>query len=247
MRGPRPLLNRRKNPGGPMRLRKVLLACAAAGVAVAATAVFLTRDAWKRRLFPAPTAPAGAGEKAGGAKETVEVSPQAQATLRLDVRPLKLTTAWRSLELPGQVIELPGRSDLIVTSPVAGVVRRVLHSPWQTVRPGETLFSLGLVSEFLQNSQTALFKAQRDLELLQKQGTNVAAAEREGGLPGARLLEVERQERSLLAAIQGHRFELAARGLRPAEIDRAAKGQFISDIDIPTPEQPGAAGFLEVQ
>jgi biotin carboxyl carrier protein len=223
-----------------MRLRSVLLVSLSASTLAAAA--FFTRTTWRPWLSrQSPTPPPA--EKAEQGKDFLAVSPQAQASLGLDVRPLKLTTAWRTLELPGEVVELPGHSDRIITSPVAGVVRRVYHAPWQTLRPGEKLFSLGLVSEFLQNSQTALFKAQRDLEIIQKLKANLVSSEREGGVPAARLLEAERQERSLLAAIQAHRFELAARGLRPAEIDGVTKGKFLSEVAINAPRKPADAAY----
>ncbi|MBI1915313.1 MAG: MchE protein [Planctomycetes bacterium] len=225
-----------------MRLWNAVIACAALAVSSAAVAVVvLTYDHWKH-LLPTPKEQKETPKESDKADDSVPVSPQAQASLGLEVRPLKPTSYWRKLPLPGQVVELPGHSDRIVTSPVAGIVQRVYHAPWETVRPGERLFTLGLVSEFLQASQSGLFKAQRELETVLKQKASLQEADRQGGaVSPAKFLEVELQEGRLEAAIRGHRFELAARGLTPKEIDRAAAGDFVSSLDLFAPREVGHA------
>ena len=223
-----------------MRLWNAMIACAALAVSSAAVAVVvLTYDHWKRWL---PGAPQDKKEPSkehthGKAEESVSVSPQAQESMGLKFGPLKATSYTRKVEFPGQVVELPGHSDRLVTSAVAGVVKRVYHAPWQTVRPGEKLFTLSLVSEFLQSSQNNLFKARSELGTVEKQKKLLQAAEREGAASTARALELKLQEDRLTAAIRGHRFELAARGLSPKQIDQAAAGDFVSTLDIVAPLQ----------
>jgi membrane fusion protein, heavy metal efflux system len=199
--------------------------------ALAATAVLLvvagvlTHDRWRPWLFPA-AAPAK-DEHHHEDEDHVVLSSQAQANLRLDVRPLKKTDYPRTVELPGTVAELPGHSDRVVTAPVAGVVRRIEHAAWQSVKPGERLFTLGVVSEFLQNSQSALFKAMRDLDSVRRQREMAGSA-----LPAARMLELESQEKRLETEIAVRRFELSSRGLTGPDIDRAARGQFVTEVEV---------------
>src|SRR5579884_4045211 len=82
-------------------------------------------------------------------KDRVRITPQARANLRLDVRPVQPQTYWRTIRVPGVVVERRGQSDRGVTAPIAGVVKHVHAVPGDTVRPGTELFVLGLTSEYL--------------------------------------------------------------------------------------------------
>lgn len=222
-----------------MRLRNAVLAVVAVVLASAAVAVVvLTHDTWKAWLpaGPGATAPSGGEGHPHADEDHIEVSAQARASMGLEVARLRLTSHARSIAIPGEVVELPGHSDLVVTAPIAGVVQRVYHAPWQTIRPGERLFTLALQSESIQASQAALFRARRELETVTKQRDMLQASARTGAVSSARLLELELQEGRLEAAIQSHRFELAARGFSPSDVDRAAAGQFVSAIDIRAPD-----------
>src|SRR5262245_2631203 len=111
----------------------VVAAAALGGLAVAAV---LTRERWQPLLAP-PAGPAeGAGqdhdhEHAHG--DRVRLSPEARANLGLLARPLQPQTYWRSLTVPGTVVERPGVSDQGVTAPVAAVVAAIHARPGDTV------------------------------------------------------------------------------------------------------------------
>src|SRR5262245_25920017 len=205
-------------------------ALAAAAVLLVVAGV-LTHDRWRPWLFPA-AAPA-TDEHTHKDEDHVVLSSQAQANLRLDVRPLKKTDYPRTVELAGTVTELPGHSDHVVTAPLAGIVRRIEHAPWQAVKPGERLVTLGVVSELVQNSQAALFKATRELGFVRRQREMAG-----GTLPAARMLELESQEQRLETEIAVRRFELSSRGLTGPDLDRAARGQFVTEVEVHAPATP---------
>jgi hypothetical protein len=52
----------------------------------------------------------------------VRLSKQARDNLSLVSKPLQATTFWRTIELPGVIVNRPGVSDRGVVSPVSGVV-----------------------------------------------------------------------------------------------------------------------------
>jgi biotin carboxyl carrier protein len=189
-----------------MTPRKAILVLALLGLAAGAGAAVLTYDTW-RPWLPALAPPEQAGKEDGHhhhehqAQDQVQLSPQAQANLRLVVKPISLTSHWRSTQVPGQVTEFPGRSDHAVTSPVAGVVKRVAVVPWDTVKPGDELFTLGLTGEVMQSTQAELFKTARDLEINQEERQRLADVSRAGTVPATRLLELEYQQRRLNAAL----------------------------------------------
>jgi membrane fusion protein, heavy metal efflux system len=227
-----------------MRLRNAVVTFTALAFASAVlVAAVLTQDTWKQWLENIRQSAHSGGHKKEEdppkpPEDYLSISPQAHKSMRLRCGRLALTSYWRSLQIPGQVVELPGHSDRIVTSPLAGVIQRVYHAPWHTVKPGDPLFTLGIVSESVQSSQATLFKARRELETVQKQRALLTSSARTGAVPASRMLDLELQERRLDAAIKASRFELEARGFSAGEIDRAERGDFITAIDVRAPEGP---------
>jgi biotin carboxyl carrier protein len=212
----------------------------AALVAVtAALFAYFTRNFWR--------SPA-AGEKAairvdGQASDALSnlsakvlLTDQAIANLMLTAKAAHPQSHWRTIQVPGMVVDRPGQSDRSVTSPVAGVIARVHRLPGETVRPGDVLFTIRLLSESLHETQSDLFKATQDMRLAQANRERLSAAGE--AIPGARLIEVDNQIRRLEVAAESARQELANRGLTRDEIERVAQGKFLTEFEI---RVPGAA------
>jgi multidrug efflux pump subunit AcrA (membrane-fusion protein) len=232
--------------------------------AVVAGAVLLgvgafTANTWRPWVFPTkPEEGKGSDAHAAG-KDQVQLSQQARKNLRLVVQRVQPTTHWRTIAVPGLVAELPGRSDHAVTAPVAGVIRRVAVLPWDTVRPGDELFTLELASESLQNTQAELHKTARNLQINQEQRNRLTEASRSGAVPAATLLDLEYQQRRLLADQDAYSHLLRVRGLSEAQVEEIKKGNFVTRLTIRVPglreedarlvkhETPAAGTLYEVQ
>lgn len=210
----------------PLAIVAVLSGVAAAG--------YFTRDRWLPLLQSAPPA---APVEAAGEVETptgkIIINEQAQQNLRLTAKPLKAETYWRTIPVPGMVVDRPGQSDRGVVAPATGVVARVNHFPGDTVRPGDVLFTLKLLSESLHLTQTDLFKATQDITLAQAQRKRLAASA--GAVPEARMIEVDNQITRLEVAVKAYRQELLNRGFGPDLIDGIAAGRFVNEIAIVVP------------
>jgi multidrug efflux pump subunit AcrA (membrane-fusion protein) len=122
-----------------------------------------------------------------------------------------------------------------VTSPTVGVVTEIHAYPGDTVQPGKPLFTLRPFSEYLQNTQTELFKAHRESELITEQRMRLQGAARNGAISEARLIELDNQARRQAALIQSYQQDLLTRGLSPEQIDAVADGRFVSTIQIAAP------------
>lgn len=216
---------------------------AAALIGGLGAAGYVTRDHWLTlgpddQTVVTDDSPTDAARTAASI-ETVLLSDQAIGNLGLTARPVRPATFWKSIQVPGMVVDRPGRSDRVVISPVAGVVDRVNHFPGDTVRPGDVLFTIRLLSESLHQSQSDLFKTTQDIKLAEAQRERLAAAG--GAIPEARMIEVQSQITRLEVAVKAHRRELANRGLIADQIDAAAEGDFVNQIDIPVPPQSADA------
>ncbi len=210
------------------------------GMAIVAglgTAAFFTRDRWLPWMASrtAPTVAAEEPHTPIQAATVLKLSPQARQNLGLVAKAAKPQTYWRTIQVPGSVIDRPGHSDRGVTSPAVGAVVQIHAFPGDTVKSGDRLFTLRLFSEYLQNTQSELFKATRETLLLKEQRVRLEGPVKTGAIPEVRLIEVDNQLRRQSAATQAYRQDLLTRGLKPEQIDEVTEGNFVSTIEIVAP------------
>lgn len=167
----------------------------------------------------------------------LKLSAQARKNLRLTSRPAIPQTYWRKLQIPGAIVDRPGKSDRGITAPAVGAVVQIHSFPGDTIKAGDPLFTLRLFSEYLQNTQSELFKATRETLLLKEQKVRLEDLAKDGTILGAKLIELDNQMRRLAAAIQAFRQDLLTRGLSPEQIDSISEGQFVSTITVVAPPQ----------
>ena len=189
-------------------------------------------------------------------RTTLELNKRARSNLGLKTKPATPQTFWRTIEIPGEVVDRPGVTDRGITSPLEGVVTQVHAFEGDIVRPGEKLFSLRLVSESLQQAQSGLYKAIRETEIVRKEKDRIAKLIKSGIVPGKRMVELDQQISRQAALIDAHQQDLMARGLSTEQVDQIKQGTFLSTIEIKAPpveESSGntttsaASGFFEVQ
>jgi cobalt-zinc-cadmium efflux system membrane fusion protein len=222
-----------------MTRSSIVLSVAAA--AALAAAAYLTRGLWIDRPAPPSEEPA----PAAGGSDQVELSEPAQKNLRLTAEPLRATTYWKTLAVPGLVIDRPGHSDRGVIAPAAAVVARVHRLPGETVRPGETLFTLRLLSESVQLSQTELFRAAQDIKLAQAERQRLAPF-RGASVSETQMIDVENRIARLETTAKAVRQELLNRGLSLAQLEGVAEGKFVAEIPVVAPAAADHA-TLELQ
>jgi multidrug efflux pump subunit AcrA (membrane-fusion protein) len=215
------------------------------GLMVLGNAAYLTREYWLP-LLPLPRPEASAEEEHDhehGEENKVVLTDQAKANLRLEAAPVKPTTWWRTLSVPATVVERPGDADRTVPAPAAGIVTRVLALPGATVRAGDPLFELKLVSEALQTAQKEYYRASRELELTVRQRARAEEVYRAGGFPESKLLELDFQKDRLAAQVQSGEQELLARGLTPEQVKQIKEGEFFTALTVhaPQPRAPKTA------
>ena len=204
-------------------------------ISVLAAIWFLRAELFDRREASETPTANPSGESAE--KQTVlEISPQARKNLGLVSARATPQAYWRTVTIPGVVADRPGLSDRGVTSPAVGIVTAIHSFPGDTMGPGDALFTLRLFSEYLQNTQTQLFKANQETGIIQEQIDRLSGAVGAGAVSKARMIELQADLTRQRAIIQSSRQDLLTRGLRPEQIDRVQKqGQFVSTIDVSAP------------
>src|SRR5262249_26803583 len=145
---------------------------------------------------------------------------------------LKLQNYWRTIQVPGVIIDHPGLSDRGVPAPVAGIVTRLHTQVGLAVKPGDPLFTIRVNSEYLQNAQAELFKAASEMILNRTQRNRLS----EGDIvPQAKLIDLDQQHSRLEVIARAHRQDLVSRGLTPEQIADVEKGHLLREMQVFAP------------
>jgi multidrug efflux pump subunit AcrA (membrane-fusion protein) len=226
--------------------KSLLLPGAVILLAVLSATAFLTRDEWLATFRTPPSAADVADDVPPVAETSVlKLSAQARRNLQLVSKPAKRQLYWRTIQVPGAVVDRPGYSDRGVTSPATGIVAEVHAFPGDTVRPGDRLLTLRLFSEYLQNTQKQLFTSKKEAQIVQEQLARLRPLSETGGIPQTKVIDLENELRRQNAVIQSHRQDLLTRGLNPQQIDGVADGRFVSTVDVLVPSREAEPESLE--
>jgi biotin carboxyl carrier protein len=215
----------------------------------AGAGAYLTREQWLPFVLPtktaAPASDDGDDNNQTAPQNKIIVTEQAQTNLGITAKKLVPQTYWRTIEVPGAVADRPGHSDRGVLAPATAAVTKVYRVPGDTVRPGEPLFALKLLSESLHQTQTDLFKTVQDTDRARAQKKLLESSA--GAVPEARVIEVDNQISRFDVAARTYREALAARGFTPAQIAGVGKGTFVTDMTVFAPEHDHHETPSEVQ
>jgi len=213
---------------------KICLILALLGVTVFGG--YLWRDSWLPWISPKETFTSAPPNQLPEKPTTkVFVSDQAQKNLGLIAKPLQAGTFWKTISIPGMVVDRPGLSDRGIIAPVTGVVTSINRVPGDTVRPGESLFTLKLLSESLYLTQSDLFKTSEEVKIAEEKFSRVKKLAAIGTESQMTLIEVESQLKRLGVAIKAYRQDLYNRGLSTQQIEGIAQGTFVSEISVGAP------------
>lgn len=217
-----------------MRWRLVLRVLAVLAIFAAAGA-----GAWSQRhRWPKPDPDAHEAHAAGGSGpveiQSVRLSEEAVRGLDLQSAEVRLEDYPRVIEVPGAMIDAPGRARA-VSFPVAGVVAKVHVAPGEAVRPGDPLFTVQLASEFVQNAQTDLARSAKDLVAALARRDQTAKLVAAGTKTRIDLTEDENRVRGLTTQVEGHRRQLALFGLSAEQVRRAEAGDSVTEVVVVVP------------
>ncbi|TWT67556.1 efflux RND transporter periplasmic adaptor subunit [Allorhodopirellula solitaria] len=169
-------------------------------------------------------------------KQTIlEISSQARKNLGLVSKPVRKQDYWRSVLIPGEIADRPGLSDRGITSPAVGVVTEIHAFPGDTLRPGKSLFTLRLFSEYLQSTQTQLYKATQETEIIQAEIERISQLASVGAVSKSRMINLRSDISRQSTLIQSAKQELLTRGLSPDQVAQIESGTFISTVEVVAP------------
>ncbi len=218
-------------------------------------AAYRTKDRWWDIVFPPKTAAKtsdhdhahgdGDGHTGHGHEghdhdhgERVKLSEQAQRNLNIDAENLFPEPYYRKMLIPGVVIDRPGETDRGVTARVAGIVSEIKAKPGDPVKAGDPLFTIQLVSEFVQSTQTELVKASREVKIAEARRDQTANLVKLGTKSKLELAEDEAVVKRFNTQVEAYRRQLQNFGLTSAQVTQAERGEIITEITVTAPTHP---------
>jgi cobalt-zinc-cadmium efflux system membrane fusion protein len=176
---------------------------------------------------------------------SLELSEQARKNIGLKLDKVRLQPFTKTINIPGMIIERPGRSTLEVTAPMSGLVTRIYSIEGEAVEPGKKLFDLRLTHEDLVQSQTELLKTAEELDVTAREIKRIENLIREQALPGKQLLERQYEQQKQQAALRALRQSLVLHGLAEAQIDAILEQRrLLRDLTVTVPAATEGGGMI---
>lgn len=199
-------------------------------------------DALLAAVRPTPAAeremPTASGGQ--GAISSLELTPQAMQNLGLTaefLRPIELESYGRTITMPAVVVAKPGRSQIIASSPLNGIVTHVHAVTGEAVMPGDLLFEVRLTYEDLVESQALYLRTISELQVETREILRLEAATQSGAISGKALLERRYAKEKLEAHLRSQREALKMHGLSDKQVDAIGQdGKLLRDLQVVAPE-----------
>ena len=149
----------------------------------------------------------------------VALTEQAYANLELQMGTVPAGDFWKTLLVPGRIVEIPGRSDLSVSAPVTGIVEQVEVLPGQSLVRDVPLFAIRLTDQALIDAQSKLLEAITRQEVARQEIARLSPLMKSGVVSGTRIRDLEYELKQLEAQQSTLLQELRSRGLPKSTIE----------------------------
>jgi cobalt-zinc-cadmium efflux system membrane fusion protein len=198
------------------------------GGAVAALAVPAVRSRLLAKFAEPPVATTAAHDDHAGhdhghaghdEQNSIELTTQAQANIGLKLGKVELTTFEKTISVPGMLRERPGRSTVVITAPLTGIVTQIFPILGEAVRPGQKLFELRLTHEELVQAQSDLLRVAEELDVVEREIARLQKIAADGGIAGRQVLERQYEQQNKQAVLRAQKQALLLHGLSEEQVE----------------------------
>lgn len=157
----------------------------------------------------------------GEDEEFLDLSEQARQSLGIELAKLSRSDYARTLRVPGQVVAIPGVTELEVTAKVSGQVTKIFAFEGQAVRPGNPLFEIRVMHEDAITGQIELLDALAKLEVVNAEIERLdkLEAQSEGTVAGIRVITQKNERGHLQHTIASRHQMLVLLGIPKKDVD----------------------------
>ena len=179
----------------------------------------------------------GNAAKAPTNGNTLTVSAQAEKNINMTTVKVKLDDFQRTVTIPGRVVEQAGHSRVKVSSPMAGIVEKVLTIRGEAVRPGQPLFELRITQEEVIQHQTELLRSVQQLDVVNRELKRLEKVTSSGAIAGKTLLNAQYKAENLKSSINAEEEGLVLLGLTREKVDAiVSKRELVQNIAVTVPK-----------
>ncbi len=175
---------------------------------------------------------------------TLDVSLQGQKNIGLQSIDVAVGDFAQTVTIPGRVVERPGHSRITVSTPLTGIVERILPLEGEAVQPGEPIAVLRLTHQEVIRLQTELLDIIQRREIVAREVARLEKVAASGAVAGKTLLQAQYEEENLRAEIDAKRAGLLLLGLTEEQLTRIFDQRvLVSRLTLLAPlEQTASAG-----
>lgn len=152
--------------------------------------------------------------------EHVALTEQAVANLGLRMGRISKNDYWKSLLVPGKVVEIPGQSSLSISAPVTGVVEQVNLLPGQSIEANTPLFTMRITDESLIDAQSKILALVAQQEVAEQEIARLGPLIASGAVSGTKARELQYEMKQLKGQQAALEQELSSRGMPASAIRR---------------------------
>jgi multidrug efflux pump subunit AcrA (membrane-fusion protein) len=169
------------------------------------------------------------------------LSPQALKNIGFEPVTIGIGSYERTISLPGMVVERPGRTQIQVAAPFAGVVTRIYGIEGEAVPTGNALFDLRLTHEDLIAAQSEFLRLAEELDVVNREIGRLESIT-EGVVAGRRIVEQKYERQKLEAQLRAGRQALLLHGLNDTQVDDILRTrQLVQTLTIQAPAHEDSA------
>lgn len=174
---------------------------------------------------------------------SIELSPEAQRSIGLRLMTVELRSFDRTVTLPAMVVERPGRSRVVVTAPLTGVITRIDPLLGEAIAAGQPLFEMRLTHEELVQGQTDFLRSLEELDVVNREIERLEKIAAGGAIPGKSVLERKYEQQKLTGLIRAQQQALLLHGLHPEQVETIRqKRELLGQLTVRAPESHDPAG-----
>ncbi len=160
---------------------------------------------------------------ASGGETSLQLSPQAQKNVGLELVTVAPRDFDRTISVPGMVAQRPGQTEIQVSAPMTGIVERIYPIRGEAVKPGQPLFDLRLTHKDLVDTQIAFLRIIEQLDVIDREVTRLEEVTSSGAIAGKRLLERQYEQQKTQAGLRAQQQALILHGLSRKQIEDIKK------------------------
>lgn len=168
--------------------------------------------------------------------ESIELSDQARQNMRLTTQTVVVGPYSESIEVPAVVVPWPGRTHVVVTSPLTGVINSINVARGELISSGIPMFTLRLTHQDLVETQKQFLTALGQLDIEEREIERLTSIASSGAIAARKRIEREYERDKLLASLKAAKQSMLLHGLTQEQINRIETSrELVREVTIYVP------------